>query len=152
MTTETALVRSRTFGARTLGALAVAGVVVGFSLSSTLVKRAETPGVLVAFWRLTTATLVFNVFLWCTGRRVTMRHVRQAIVPGAFFGLNLAIFFAGATHNSVANSALIGSLSPFLIVPIGAWLFSEHFDLRALMFALVSFAGVVIVLFSAPAH
>src|SRR3954454_1783263 len=95
-----------------LGALAVAGVVVAFSLSSTLVKRAETPGVLVAFWRLVVATVVWNVFLWITGRRVTMRDVRQAVVPGAFFGLNLAIFFAGATHNSVANAALIGSLAP----------------------------------------
>ena len=58
---------------RALGALAVAGVVIGFSLSSTLVKRAETPGVLVAFWRLTVATVVWNVYLWSTGRRVTMR-------------------------------------------------------------------------------
>ena len=31
-------------------------------------------------------------------------------IPGVFFGLNLAVFFAGATHNSVANAALIGSL------------------------------------------
>ena len=112
--------RSGTVSARTLGALAVAGVVVAFSLSSTLVKRAESPGVLVAFWRLAVATVVWNVFLWSTGRRVTMRDVRQALVPGVFFGLNLAVFFAGATHNSVANAALIGSLSPFLIVPIGA--------------------------------
>ena len=135
-----------------MGALAVAGVVVAFSLSSTLVKRAESPGVLVAFWRLTVATVVWNVFLWSTGRRVTMRHVRQALVPGVFFGLNLAIFFAGATHNSVANAALIGSLSPFLIVPIGAWLFREYNDPRALVFALVAFGGVGLVLFSAPAN
>jgi len=141
----------RALGARTLGALAVAGVVVGFSLSSTLVKRAETPGVLVAFWRLTVATIVWNLYLWSTGRRVTMRHVRQALVPGAFFGLNLAIFFAGATHNSVANAALIGSLAPFFIVPIGAKLFSEFNNPRALVFALVAFGGVGIVLFSAPA-
>ena len=78
-----------------LGALAVAGVVIGFSLSSTLVKRAETPGVLVAFWRLTVATIVWNLYLWSTGRRLTMRHLRQALIPGVFFGLNLAIFFAG---------------------------------------------------------
>ena len=38
--------------AKTLGVLAVVGVVVAFSLSSTLVKRAESPGVLVAFWRM----------------------------------------------------------------------------------------------------
>lgn len=140
----------RTFGALTLGALAVAGVVVGFSLSSTLVKRAETPGALVAFWRLTVATLVWNLYVWRTGRRVTMPQVRQALVPGAFFGLNLAIFFAGATNNSVANAALIGSLAPFFIVPIGAKLFGEFNDSRALVFALVAFGGVGIVLFSAP--
>jgi drug/metabolite transporter (DMT)-like permease len=142
--------RTVALSARALGAAAVVGVVIAFSLSSTLVKRAHSPGVLVAFWRLATVSVVWNLYLRCTGRRVTMRHVRQALIPGVFFGLNLAIFFAGATHNSVANAALIGSLAPFLIVPSGAWLFSEHFDLRALGFALVSFAGVVIVLFSAP--
>ena len=142
--------RPRAVSARALGALAVAGVVVAFSLSSTLVKRADSPGVLVAFWRLTVASVVWNAFLWGTGRRVTMQHVRQALVPGAFFGLNLAIFFAGATHNSVANAALIGSLAPFLIVPIGARLFREFNDPRALVFALLAFGGVGIVLFSAP--
>ena len=71
-------------------------------------------------------------------------------MPGVFFGLNLAVFFAGATHNSVANAALIGSLAPFLIVPIGAWLFGEFNDARALVFAVVAFGGVGLVLFSAP--
>lgn len=137
--------------ARTLGALAVGGVVLGFSLSSTLAKRAETPGVLLAFWRLTLATLVFNLFLRGTGRRLTMRHLRQALVPGAFFGLNLAVFFAGATNNSVANAALIGSMAPFLVVPVGARLFGERYDRRALAFAVLAFGGLALVLFSAPA-
>ncbi|HZX56548.1 MAG TPA: DMT family transporter, partial [Ilumatobacteraceae bacterium] len=145
------LPRKRPLGTLALGALAVGGVVIGFSLSSTLVKRAETPGVLVAFWRLTVATIVWNLYVRCTGRRVTIRDLRQALVPGAFFGLNLAIFFAGATKNSVANAALIGSLAPFFIVPIGAKLFKEFNDSRALVFAIVAFAGVGIVLFSAPA-
>src|SRR3954452_5725320 len=94
---------TRTVSARTWGALAVVGVVVAFCLSSTLVKRAESPGVLLAFWRMVTVSVVWNVYLRSTGRRVTWRHVRQALVPGVFFGLNLAVFFAGATHNSVAN-------------------------------------------------
>ena len=144
------MTRTSAFGAKTLGAVAVAGVVIGFSLSSTLAKRAETPGVLIAFWRLIVATVVFNLYLWSTGRRVTMRHVRQALLPGAFFGLNLAIFFAGATNNSVANAALIGSMAPFFIVPIGATLFREFNDRRALAFALVAFSGLGLVLFSAP--
>jgi len=144
------LAQTGRFSARTWGAVAVAGLVIAFSLSSTLVTRADSPGVLGAFWRLAAVSVVWNLLLWSTGRRVTMRHVRQALVPGVFFGLNLAIFFAGATHNSVANAALIGSLSPLLIVPIGAALFGEYFNLRALMFALVAFVGTAIVLFSAP--
>jgi drug/metabolite transporter (DMT)-like permease len=140
----------RAVSAKTLGVLAVVGLVVGFSLSSTLVKRAESPGVLVAFWRMVTVSIVWNVVLWTTRRRVTRQDVRQVCVPGVFFGLNLAVFFAGATHNSVANAALIGSLAPFLIVPVGAWLFREYIDPRALVFAVVAFGGVALVLLSAP--
>lgn len=142
--------RTGGLSARTWGALAVVGVVIAFSLSSTLVKRAETPGVLVAFWRLALVSVAWNLLLWSTGRRVTLENVRQAFVPGVFFGLNLAVFFAGATHNSVANAALIGSLAPFLIVPIGAALFGEYFHPRALVFALAAFGGTALVLFSAP--
>src|SRR4051794_25856335 len=97
-----------------------------------------------------TVSIVWNVLLWTTGRRISWDNVRQALLPGVFFGLNLAVFFAGATHNSVANAALIGSLAPFLIVPVGAWLFDEHIHPRALAFAIAAFAGVTLVLFSAP--
>lgn len=79
-----------------------------------------------------------------------MADVRQAFIPAIFFGLNLAIFFAGATKNRVTNAALIGSLSPFLIVPLGAYLFKEHINPRALLFALVAFGGLTVVLFNAP--
>jgi drug/metabolite transporter (DMT)-like permease len=140
----------RTLGARTLGWLAVAGVVGAFSLSSTLIKLAESPGVLVAFWRMTAVAVIWNLYLRSTGRRVCWRHVRQALVPGVFFGLNLAVFFAGVTHNSVANAALIGSLSPFLIVPLGAAIFGEFFNSRALAFALIAFGGAALVLLNAP--
>jgi drug/metabolite transporter (DMT)-like permease len=137
---------------KAFGVLAVIGMVVAFSLSSTLVKRAESPGVLVAFWRMVTVSVVWNLVLLSSGRRITRANVRQAWIPGVFFGLNLAVFFAGATHNSVANAALIGSLAPFLIVPVGAWLFREYINPRALVFAVIAFAGVALVLFNAPAN
>lgn len=135
---------------RALGALAVAGVVLAFSMSSTLAKRAATPGVLIAFWRMLAVSIVWNVWLRATGRRVSRQDVRQALVPGVFFGLNLATFFSGATHNSVANAALIGSLSPLFIVPLGAKLFREHLEPVALVFAVLAIGGVGILLFSAP--
>jgi hypothetical protein len=51
-------------------ALAVAGVVVGFSLSSTLAKRADTAGVLIGFWRLTLATTPQPRAQWRADRQV----------------------------------------------------------------------------------
>jgi drug/metabolite transporter (DMT)-like permease len=150
MTTTAISPRTFALSAKTFGVLAVIGLVVAFSLSSTLVKRAETPGVLVAFWRMVAVSLVWNLLLAMTGRHVTKANVRQALVPGVFFGLNLAVFFAGATHNSVANAALIGSLAPFLIVPAGALLFREFIRPRALVFAALAFGGVGLVLLSAP--
>ncbi len=152
MTSPPSSNQPRALSRRAWGALAVVGLVVAFSLSSTLVKSAESPGVLVAFWRLATVSILWNVYLRATGRRVTLRHVRQAFIPGVFFGVNLATFFVGATNNSVANAALIGSLSPFLIVPIGARLFHEYNHPRALLFAVLAFGGTVMVLLSAPAN
>jgi drug/metabolite transporter (DMT)-like permease len=149
-TTTASPLDGRRLTALAFGVLAVVGLVVAFSLSSTLVKRAESPGVLVAFWRMVTVSVVWNAVLWSTGRHITLRDVRQVWLPGVFFGLNLAVFFAGATHNSVANAALIGSLAPFLIVPVGAWLFAEYINPRALVFAVLAFCGVALVLFSAP--
>src|SRR4051794_21417778 len=142
--------RAPALSARTFGVLAVLGMVVAFSLSSTLVKRAESPGVLVAFWRMVTVSVVWNVVLWSTGRRITMANVRQVIVPGVFFGLNLTVFFAGATHNSVANAALIGSLAPFLIVPAGAPPFQGWVPPRAPRFAPVAVGGGAPGRFRAP--
>ena len=152
MTALTSSTPRRRLKAKTLGALAVAGLVVAFSLSSTLVKRAESPGVLIAFWRMVTVAVVWNAYLLLTGRRLTLTQLRRALAPGVFVGLNLVAFFTGAIHNSVANAALIGSLSPFLIVPVGAWLFREYINPRALVFALVAFGGVVLVLLNAPPH
>jgi hypothetical protein len=58
MTTGTTSPWTPMLSAKALGAVAVAGVVIAFSLSSTLVKRAESPGVLVAFWGMTGITAV----------------------------------------------------------------------------------------------
>src|SRR3954465_9176962 len=143
-------VPKRQLSAKALGVLAGLGLVVAFSLSSTLAKRAETPGVLVAFWRLAVVSVAWNLVLWSTGRRVALRDVRAVWPPAIFFGLNLAVFFSGATHNSIANAALIGSCAPLLIVPVGALFFREYIDLRALLFALIAFGGVALVLLNAP--
>lgn len=135
---------------RRLGWAAVCAVVLCFSLGSTLVKRANTPGITVAFWRMISTSLVWNALLAFQRQRVHWADIKQALIPGIFFGINIVTFYNGATHNSVANAELIGSLSPFIVVPIGARMFGERLNPRALLFALIAFGGVTLVLFSAP--
>lgn len=149
-TARTTLKRGRPSN-QTLGWIAIGIAVVGFSLGSTLVKRADTAPVMLAFWRMVATTVVWNLVLTSTGRRPSWANVRRGVVPGVLFGLNLTTFFVGATNNSIANAELIGALGPFLIVPLGAVLFGESINRKALVFALPAIAGVGLVLLAAPA-
>lgn len=135
---------------RTLGALAVAVTITVFSFASTLVKRAGTPAELVAFWRMVITSFVWNGIVLMTGRRPSWRSIRLAALPGVFFGLDIAFFYLGATHNSVANAEMISAMTPFIVVPIGAAFFGERLHSRALFFAFFAVGGVAIVLFAAP--
>jgi drug/metabolite transporter (DMT)-like permease len=135
---------------RTLAAIAVVITITVFSFASTLVKRADTPAELVAFWRMVLTTIVWNAMVLASGRRPSWRNIRLAAVPGIFFGLDIAFFYLGATHNTVANAEMISAMTPFIVVPIGAKFFGERLNPRALFFALAAFGGVAIVLFGAP--
>ena len=135
--------------AKTLGVLAVVGLVLAFSLSSTLVKRAQSPGVLLAFWRMVTVSLA--------GERATLGHrpagplhdVRQALVPGVFLGAEPRDVLRRGDAEQRANAVLIGSLARFLIVPAGAGR-STSTSIASLVFSVVAFGGVALVLLSVP--
>ena len=144
-----ALTRPRS---KALGYCAVACIVVAFSLGSTLVKRSGAPGTVVAFWRLLGTSILWNAVLGLRERRISWSGVRRVWLPGVLFGANITVFFIGATKNSVANAELLGALSPFLVVPLGAHFFGERLNPRAFVFGLLAFAGVTLVLFTAPSR
>ena len=124
-----------------------------FSGSSTLVKWADTPGSVVAFWR-----MLISVVLWWivivgrkarTGRPAPTRRTWRLTLPaGLFFGLNITLFFTAIGRTSIAHAEFITALSPILLVPLGAVLFHERPDRRALPWGAVSLVGLAIVLFA----
>ena len=138
---------------RNLGLIATCAAVLCFSLGSTLIRKAAAPGPTVAFWRMVGSSSVWIAVLWFTERRLlTWREYRRALLPGVVLGLNLMAFFTGVTKTSIANAEFIGSLTPVVLIPAGALLFKDRINSRALLFGLVSFAGLAIVLFNAPAR
>jgi drug/metabolite transporter (DMT)-like permease len=80
------------------------------------------------------------------GRLPSTDDLRAGLVPGALFGLNITCFFWGVTRTSVPHAEFIGSMTPFLLVPAGAYFFKERINLKALAFGLVSIVGLFLVL------
>ena len=140
-------------GRAPVGILAMVAAVLLFSGSSTLVKWADTPGSVVAFWR-----MLISVVLWWivivgrkarTGRPAPTRRTWRLTLPaGLFFGLNITLFFTAIGRTSIAHAEFITALSPILLVPLGAVLFHERPDRRALPWGAVSLVGLAIVLFA----
>lgn len=138
-----------------LGLLAVVGAVISFSISSTLVKWSETPGSVIAFWRMVGAVLAWWVVIAgrrvITGTRAPSAATWRAVLPaGLFFGFNITLFFTAISKTSVAHAEFITSLTPLVLVPVGALLFHEQPDWRALRWGFLSLVGLAVVLAFGP--
>ena len=136
-----------------LGLITLLGAILCFSISSTIVKWSDSPGAVVAFWRMLFASLAWWTFLAArrvrTGTPFPPRTTwRRSLLPATFFGLNISVFFVAISHTSIAHAEFIGSLSPLLLLPAGALFFHEHPNWGALRWGLLSVAGVAIVLFA----
>jgi drug/metabolite transporter (DMT)-like permease len=134
-----------------IGIACVLGAVLAFSSSSSIVKWADAPGSVVAFWRMIGAVVLW--WLVIAGRRVlTGRPMpsaatwRRVLPAGLFFGLNITLFFTAINHTSIAHAEFIASLSPLLLVPAGAFFFDERPNLRALAWGSLSILGLAMVL------
>jgi drug/metabolite transporter (DMT)-like permease len=148
----TASRRDRINAVAPIGVLAVAAAVLAFSSSSTIIKWADVPGSVLAFWR-----MIIAVGLWSTVVAVRKRRTgqpppslatfRKVLPAGLAFGLNITIFFTAIGKTSIAHAEFISSLSPVLLVPIGVVLFHERPNMRALPWGGVSLVGLAIVLF-----
>jgi drug/metabolite transporter (DMT)-like permease len=126
--------------------------VVSFSTSSPLIKWSESTGSVIAFWRMIGAVLgwwtVLLVLKLQRGRPFPSRTAwRASLLPGLFFGANIATFFTVITKTSIAHAEFIGALTPLLLLPLGALFFAEPPNWRALRWGLVSIVGVAMVLF-----
>ncbi len=137
--------------ARPIGLVAMVAVVVTFSASSTIIRKAGAPGPTIAFWRMLGSSIIWTALLRLKeGHYVTRQEWRRAMVTGVVLGLNILLFYTAATRTSVANLEFISALAPLLLMPAGAMLFHEKVDRRAALFGLISIAGLALVLFDAP--
>lgn len=122
--------------------------VVAFSLSTPIVKWAAVTGVVIAFWRMWMSVATWWGYLLVTKRERPSRQMWKLVAPaGLFFGLNISLLFTAVTKTSIAHTEFIATMTPLLVVPIGAYVFHERPNWSALRFGLISIVGVAMVLF-----
>ena len=133
------------------GVLVMALAVATLSSGTTIVKWGHTEGTIIAFWRLLAATAAWWIVLAIRRARRGVpwpsRATWRAMVPaGLFFGADISVIFIAVNKTSIAHAEFISSLTPLIVVPLGAALFHERPNPRALPFAAVAIAGLALVL------
>ena len=135
--------------------LAVPALIVAvlcFSSGSTVVRKIGGSGVTIACYRSLVAAVIWQLIMARQGRRLSWQLIRRAGPLGVLFGMNMTCFFVGVTKTSVASAELIATLTSFIVMPAGAWLYRERIPWKALPWGLGAFAGVLLVLLNKPAN
>ena len=137
------------------GALLVA--VLGISWSAIFIRWAAVPGPSSAFYRVFIAALVLGP-LW-TASLVTNARQRQplrnggwraaslAVLGGAFFGLDLALYNTAVMMTTATEATLFGNNAPFF-VGLGTWVIFRRRPSRAywIGLALAALGGAVVMI------
>jgi drug/metabolite transporter (DMT)-like permease len=102
-------------------------------------------GAVIGWWTVIAVTRVR------TGRPAPSATTwRLALAPGLAFGANIALFFTAINKTSIAHAEFITALTPLVMLPAGAFFFSERPNWSALRWGLISIVGVTLVLFFGP--
>ncbi len=130
---------------RTAGILAVSAATFVWGSVGVLIKSTSISGLTFAMYRLWAGVLVHVVALAVTRRRLSWSTFKACAPGGALFALDISLLFSALKLTAVADAAIIGALSPILILLVTGRLFGERVGRREVWLAGTSFAGVVVV-------
>jgi drug/metabolite transporter (DMT)-like permease len=135
----------RTARYRTAAILAVSAATFVWGSVGVLIKTTSISGLSFAMYRLWAGVLVHLVALGVTRRRLSWNTFKACAPGGVLFALDISLGFSAVKLTTVANVAIIGALSPIMILFVTGRLFGERVGRRELWLAGASFCGVVIV-------
>src|SRR3954470_7428388 len=103
--------------------LALAGAIAGIAWSAILVRWADVPGVVSAFYRVLVAGAVLVPWRLLRGgaRPLDRRAGVKAVAGGVFFALDIALWNTSVMHTGAAVASILGNNTP-IVVGILSWL------------------------------
>jgi drug/metabolite transporter (DMT)-like permease len=133
----------------TMGYAAVTVVVLLWGVGPLFVRAVDASAITIATtrnWITVPATLLLA---WVAKSPLTWRVLRTAIPAGLLFAVAQTLGFASFQETSLAIAAIIGAISPLVIVIVAVPLFGERLTGQQIALMVVSFAGVLAVVLGA---
>ncbi len=128
-----------------LGLVAVAIAVTTWGFGNVLVKLTSFDGIVLSLYRLWAGFLVTLVVMRMARLRLPLKALRQSLLGGLFFGVNIVMFFSALKLTSVADATLISALQPAIVFVVAWPLFGERATVQELVWTSVALAGVAVV-------
>ncbi len=130
---------------RAAGVLAAVVATLFWASAAVLGKSIDAPTFVMLAWRQLIAVSALLIFARARGHRFLSADLRASAPATVLFAVHVTVFFTSLHLTSVAIVVLIYALAPMLIMPLAAWQFGER-PLPVVWFlALVSVAGVALV-------
>lgn len=109
----------------TVGLISLMGVLVSWSFGPTLSTRLTTHPIVSASLRMAGASAVQWLLSVVIKKPPTWAILKQTFIPGALFAVNNVLFFFALQHASVADTTLLVSLQPAVVLLLAKPLFNE---------------------------
>lgn len=129
--------------------LAALTAVSAWGIGPILNKSMSVSSSTIVFYRILIGAPVMTVMAYLNGGRITKELLRKSSVPGLLFGASMIAGFAAFQHTSIANSTLVTTLQPVLIMFVAPKMFGEKLNARKILYSVTAMAGVLIVVLAA---
>lgn len=132
------------------GIAAVLAASMFWSFGGVLGKSADVGGVVLSFWRLWMGSILLAIIAWATHRWPSWSDIKDSLISGVLFGLNLCIFFITLQYTSIAVALIIGALTPVVAFPVAVKYMGEHLTPVKIACSVLAIAGVTVAVLTAP--
>ncbi len=129
--------------------LAALTAVSAWGIGPILNKSMSVSSSTIVFYRILIGAPMMTVMAYLNGGRITKELLRKSSVPGLLFGASMIAGFAAFQYTSIANSTLVTTLQPVLIMFVAPKMFGEKLTARKVFYSITAMAGVLIVVLAA---
>ena len=115
-----------------------------WSIGNMIVAGSEFSGQQLAFFRVLTASVLYQAIFYLRGGRMHVATFKTAAVGGLAFGFSAAFFFVAMQTTSVASATVIATLQPVLLLPYSVAKMGERVSARRVGLIVIAVAGTVV--------